>query len=563
MKPLDPRLLRHAAAARRQLCVAGAIGVAGAVLTVTQAFALADLVTRPLQASGAVRLRGPFIVLAAVLAARTVLAWAGEASAYRAASAVKSQLRRALFRRVLEVGPVRQDTGSDGDLATLATRGTDALDGYFSRFLPALITAVVTPPAVLTVLATQDPLSAVIVLVTLPLVPVFGFLLGSAAARRNREQWSTLTTLAGHFLDVVEGLTTLLVVRRATVQVAAIRRAADEHRRATMATLRLAFLSSAVLEFLTTICVALVAVAIGLRLLSGRMDLRTGLLVLILTPEVYWPLRQVAAQFHASGEGLAAAGRLTQILDTPAPAPARGAGLPVPDLTRASLRIEGLSVDYGRARPALATLDLRVTPGEHLGVAGPSGSGKSTLLAVLLGFATPSQGRVLIETADGVSGLIDLADLADLDLDAWRSQIAWVPQRPWFAARSIAENLRIARPDASDEELDQALRSADADRFVAALPGGTSFVLGEDGAPLSAGQRQRIALARAFLRDAALVLLDEPTAHLDPDSEQVVAGAVRRLARGRTVIAVAHRPALLADADRVIDLGLVTAGAVG
>ena len=552
MRPLDPRLLRHAAAARRHLYVAGAIGVAGALLTVTQAFVLADLVTRPSQTADAPRLRGAFTVLAAVVAARTVLAWAGEAAAHRAASAVKSQLRRALLRRILESGPTCPATGSDGDLATLATRGTDALDGYFSRFLPTLFAAALTPPAVLIVIAVQDPLSAVIVFVTLPLVPVFGFLLGSAAARRHREQWSTLTALAGHFLDVVEGLTTLLVFRRATTQAAAIRRAADEHRRATMATLRLAFLSSAVLEFLATICVALVAVAIGLRLLSGHLDLRTGLLVLILTPEVYGPLRQVAAQFHASGEGLAAAGRLTQILDTPAPA--RGGGLAVPDLTRAALRIEGLGVGYGRTRPALDVLDLRVSPGEYLGVAGPSGSGKSTLLAVLLGFTAPSQGRVLIETPEGT------LDLADLDPEAWRSQVAWVPQRPWFAARSIAENVRIARPDASDDDLARALRAADADRFVAALPGGDAFVLGEDGAPLSAGQRQRVALARAFLRDASLVLLDEPTAHLDPDSEQVVAAAVRRLARGRTVIAVAHRPALLADAERVIDLGFVAAG---
>lgn len=556
MRPLDPRLLHHAAAARRHSYVAGAIGVGGALLTITQTFAIADLVTRPLRTEGAARLGGPFAVLAAVVAARAVLAWAGEATAYRAASAVKSQLRRALLRRVLELGPASPRTGTDGDLATLATRGTDALDGYFARFLPALIAAVITPFAVMTVIAVQDPLSLVIIFVTLPLVPVFGYLLGSAAARRNREQWSTLTTLAGHFLDVVEGLTTLVVFRRATHQAAAIRRAADEHRRATLATLRLAFLSSAVLEFLATICVALVAVSIGLRLLSGQLDLRTGLIVLILTPEVYGPLRQVAAQFHASGEGLAAAGGLTQILDTPVPERAKGAGLRVPDLTRAALRIEGLSVDHGRARPALAALDLCVEPGEHLGVAGPSGSGKSTLLAVLLKFAAPSSGRILIEGPDGV------CDLADLDPDAWRTRIAWVPQCPWFAARSIAENVRIARPDASDEDLARALRSADAEGFVAALPGGAAYVIGEDGAPLSAGQKQRIALARAFLRDASLVLLDEPTAHLDAESERVIAATVRRLARGRTVIAVAHRPALLADADRVIDLGLVAAGAI-
>lgn len=549
MKSVDPRLLRYAAATRRHLALAGLIGAVDAALLVIQAFAITGLVVRTLRGTDAAGLRGPALVLGLVVLGRAALAWAGQVAAHAAAATVKSQLRRALLTHIVRLGPSWLATQTVGDLATLATRGTDALDGYFAKYLPALITAAVVPISVTAVILTRDPLSGAIVLATLPLVPLFGILVGMTAQRRARRQWRALAALGGHFLDVVEGLTTLLVFRRAHAQADTIRRVADDNRRATMGTLRLAFLSSAILEFLATICVALVAVSIGLRLVAGRMDLSTGLLVLLLAPDAYWPLRQVGAQFHASGEGLAAAEQLFTVLETPARAATMPAARrPVPDLARSEIRLEGLAVTYFRGDAALAPLDLRVRPGEYVGVAGPSGSGKSTLLAVLLGFASPSAGRLLVDGPDGT------CDLAEIDADAWRAQVAWVPQCPWYAARSIADNVRLARPDAGDAEVEDALRLANATEFVAALPAGVSTVLGEGGAPLSAGQRQRLALARAFLRDARLVLLDEATAHLDPESERAVADAVRRLARDRTVIAVAHRPALLADADRVIHL---------
>ena len=348
---------------------------------------------------------------------------------------------------------------------------------------------------------------------------------------------------------MVEGLPTLLVFRRATAQVEAIRRVSEDNRRATLSTLRLAFLSSAVLEFVATISVAVVAVATGLRLLGGSLDLRTGLVVLVLAPEAYWPLRQVGAQFHASADGLAAAEQIFAVLETP-PAETRVGGRRGRcDLSRSMLRVEAVSVTYDRSRPALTALDLTIRAGEYVGVTGPSGCGKSTLLNVLLGFVPPSSGRVLVEGPHGT------ADLADLDPDDWLRQLSWVPQQPWLAAASISDNVRLARPGADDAAVARALDLAHAGAFVAALPQGPATVLGARGAGLSAGQRQRIALARAFLRDAPLVLLDEPTAHLDPASEAAVADAMQRLAAGRTVIAVAHRPALLAGADRIVRLG--------
>jgi thiol reductant ABC exporter CydD subunit len=547
VRPLDRRLLSSARSARGHLVAAGAVTTLAALLVLAQAFVVAELVVRPFQQGADVAaLRAPLLVLAGVVLGRALLAWAAEVSAHRISAEVKYSLRQRLLEHVARLGPAWLSGKATGEIATLATRGTDALDAYFARYLPAAISAAVVPPVVVAVVLSQDLLAGLIILATLPLVPVFAILVGTSTQRRARSRWRTLSTLGAHFLDVVEGLPTLLVFRRARAQVETIRRVTEEYRRATMATLRVAFLSSAVLEFVATISVALVAVSTGLRLVGGTVDLRTGLVVIVLAPEAYWPLRQLAVHFHDSADGLAAAERVFAILDTPvAPRGSTPVGVRC-DLTRSSIRVEALTVTYGRSSPALAALDLTVAPGEYLGIAGPSGCGKSTLLGVLLGFVQPSSGRVLLGGTGGTT------DLTRVDPDDWRAQISWVPQRPWLAATSVDDNVRMARPDADDAAVATALHLAHATGFVEALPRGGSTVLGEGGAGLSAGERQRIALARAFLRDAPLVLLDEPTAHLDPVSEAAVAAAVRRLARDRTVVAVAHRPALLADADRVV-----------
>ncbi len=535
MKPLDPRLLTYARSARTYLACSVLLGTATAGLIIAQATLLAGLIAHAF--AGGTYARTPMLLLLAVVAARALVAWLQEVTAHRSSASVKAQLRGRLLEHALRLGPAWLTGERTGELATLATRGIDALDGYFSRYLPQLVLAVIVPAAVSARILFGDWPSALTIALTLPLIPVFAILVGLSTRRKTDRQWRALAQLAGHFLDAVAGLPTLKVFGRARAQARAIREVTDRHRRATMATLRVAFLSALVLELVSTLSVALVAVSVGLRLVDGHLGLRTALLVLILAPEAYLPLRQVGAQYHASAEGLAAAERVFAVLETPPP-PSACAGEPGP----ATIRLEGVTVRYeGRDAPALADFSLTVRPGEIVALTGPSGAGKSTVLAVLLGFARPDAGRVL-------------AGGAAYDPEAWRARIAWVPQRPYLFAGTLAANIRLGRTDATDEDVRHAARAAGALDFAEALPSGLDTVLGERGAGLSAGQRQRIALARAFLRDAPLLLLDEPTSNLDAESEAAVADAVRRLARGRTVVLVAHRPALAALADRVIRL---------
>ncbi|MGW0909231.1 thiol reductant ABC exporter subunit CydD [Streptomyces sp. NPDC002853] len=541
MKPIDPRLLRYARATRFFLAAVVALGVAGAGLVVAQAMLIAEIVVGAFQKGLALDdLRTPIILLVVVAAGRAFVAWLTELAAHRASAAVKSELRGRLLDRAGQLGPGWLSGQRTGSLVSLATRGVDALDDYFSRYLPQLGLAVVVPVAVLARIVTEDWVSAAIIVVTLPLIPIFMILIGMATQNRMDRQWRLLSRLSGHFLDVVAGLPTLKVFGRAKAQAESIRQITGEYRQATMRTLRIAFLSSFALELLATLSVALVAVTTGMRLVHGDMDLYVGLVILILAPEAYLPLRQVGAQYHAAAEGLSAAEEIFEVLEAPVRVAGKAAA------PSGTLSVEGVTVRYpGRSSDAVSGVSFAVEPGETVALVGPSGVGKSTLLDVVLGFVEPAEGRVRV-------GGVDLAEVAP---ELWRERIAWVPQRPHLYAGSIAENVRLARPDADDASVRDALESAGAWEFVSALPGGMETPLGEDGAGLSAGQRQRLALARAFLADRPVVLLDEPTAALDGETEAGVVEAVRRLAVGRTVLLVVHRPALLAVADRVVRLG--------
>lgn len=541
VKPIDPRLLRYARATRLFLVVVVGLGVVGAALVIAQAMLIAEVVVGAFQHGMPVtELRTPLLLLAAVALGRALVSWLTELAAHRASAAVKSELRGRLLERATALGPGWLSGQRTGSLVALATRGVDALDDYFSRYLPQLGLAVVVPVAVLARIVTEDWVSAAIIVGTLPLIPVFMVLIGWATRSQMDRQWRLLSQLSGHFLDVVAGLPTLKVFGRAKAQAESIKRITGEYRQATMRTLRIAFLSSFALELLATISVALVAVTIGMRLVHGEMDLYIGLVILVLAPEAYLPVRQVGAQFHAAAEGLAAAEEIFEVLETPVPMPGTGA---VP--SAGDIRFDGVTVRYpGRSYDAVSDVSLTVAPGETVALVGPSGVGKSTLLNVLLGFTEATAGGVRVGGAD----------LASLDLDEWRSRVAWVPQRPHLYAGSIAENVRLARPDADEAAVRRALTDAGALEFVDALPAGAETVLGEDGAGLSAGQRQRLALARAFLADRPVLLLDEPTASLDGETETEVVEAVRRLAVGRTVLLVVHRPALLGVADRVVRL---------
>jgi len=544
VRALDPRLLHYARATRTFLFISVALGCLSAALIVGQAWLIADTVSRAfIGGQDAGQLSTPLLILLLVVAARALVSWGSELAASRASARAKSQLRGALLERVPELAGAGMREQSSGELAVLATRGIDVLDGYFSLYLPQLFLAVIVPLVVITAVLLNDWVAAAIIAFAIPLIPIFMALVGMTTQERMDRQLRTLEQLAGHFLDVVAGLPTLKVFGRARAQAAAIRDITERYRRAAMSTLRITFLSSLILELVATVAVAMVAVAVGLRLMNAHLDLRTALFALVLAPEAFMPLRQLGANYHASAEGIAAAEQVFEVLE--APSPARGSRRSFPDPAVAGLEVQDLSVTYeGRADPALDGVSLRVAPGEVLALIGPSGCGKSTLLSVLLGLRAPDSG----------SARVGDVDISELDIDAWRESLAWVPQRPHLFKDTIAENVRLGRHDASEEELWAALDSAGLREMVAALPDGLQTVLGDRGAGLSAGERQRVALARAFLRDAPLLLLDEPTANLDSRTEREVIKAIRRLAQGRTVVLVAHRPALISLADRVLAL---------
>jgi thiol reductant ABC exporter CydD subunit len=536
--------MKFARTTRTYLIVTVLLGGVTALLLVAQAWLLADAIAGAFVDHRSLgQLRVPLLLLLLTVVARAAISWGSERAAARASARAKSELRCAFLERVATVDRAQPDDEHTGAITMLATRGIDALDGYFARYLPQLFLAVIVPLTVLAVVVGLDWISASIIAVTLPLVPLYMGLVGLTTRDRTESQIRTLQRLATRFLDAVAGLPTLKVFGRAKAQAKVIGEMTDRYRQTSMATLRLAFLSSLILELLATLSVALVAVAIGVRLVGGDLSLRTALFVLILAPEAYLPLRQLGANFHASAEGLRAAEQVFEVLERPVVRRAGVAAIPDPSLT--GISVSRVEVTYpGRHEPALRSFSLSIDPGEVVAIVGPSGCGKSTLLGVLLGLLSPDTGSVRIGHVD----------LADLDLDRWRSRLAWVPQRPHLFARSVSENIRLGAPDATRHDVERAVTDAGLDDVVARLPQGLETRLGERGAGLSAGERQRVAVARAFLRNAPLLLLDEPTANLDGATEEGILRTVRRLVVGRTVLLVAHRPALVEMADRVVPL---------
>jgi ATP-binding cassette subfamily C protein CydD len=544
MRALEPRLLRRARPARMLLAVDAAIGIAAAVLLLLQATLLARVVARAFDGAALGAVSPELLLLLLVFTGRAALAWGFEVAGRRAASSVLSELRLELVEQRLRTEPVASDGAASAEIASAAVQGVDGLEAYFARYLPQVVLACVVPLAVLAWVASVDVVSALVLLVTLPLVPVFMWLIGRYAEEQTRRRWQSLRLLSTHFLDVVRGLPTLRAFNRAAEQGAAVEDVSNRYRQATMATLRVSFLSGSVLELAATLGVALAAVTVGVRLVDGGIGLQAGLTVLVLAPELYQPLRQLGMQFHASADGLAVAERMLELLDAPPIVRTRGhAHAPSP--ARAPVRLEQVSFRYPeRSGLVLDALDLELRPGETVGLVGESGAGKSTVAALLLRLRQPTQGSVSVGDVD----------LGSCDAETWRRRIAWLPQRPTLFRGTVADNIRLGNSEAPDEAVRAAARLAGADTFASRLPKGYDTIVGDGGRPLSAGEVQRVALARAFLRDAPLVILDEPTANLDRESARLVGEAVERLQRGRTVLLITHRPEAARHADRIVRL---------
>lgn len=532
----------------RALPLAVAAGLLHGLLAVAVAWLLSGLLDAIVFRHADLAAIAPSLAGLALLAiARAGLAAGADAAAIDAAATARRHLFERLLRHLVALGPVRLADRPTGEIVTTLADATAAVEPWYRGWLPAAARVAVLPPAILVAVLPFDLLSAGVLALTLPLLPWFMILVGSKAEDASRRQWRGLTRLGGHLLDAVRGLPDLKIFGASRREIAVVRAMAERWRADAMAVLRLAFLSALVLEFFATVSIAVVAVTVGFRLMWGSLDFRPGLFVLLLAPEFYAPLRRLGAERHARMEAVAAAERLVDLLDRPGPS--RPEGTLHPAFGHAvSLRLEDVHVTYAGGRAALRGIDLTVAAGERVALVGPSGAGKSTLLALLLGFVEAERGRVFVDGVD----LADLAPAARADL------VAHVPQRAHLFDADVAGEVALGRPPPSGETRDaaiaRALEAAGAAAFVARLPEGTATRLGEKDGGLSGGEARRIALARAVYRPAPLVLLDEPTAHLDPATEADVARALDVLTAGRTAVLVAHRLATVRTADRVVVL---------
>ncbi len=488
----------------------------------------------------------PLVVLRAVL-----VGWRTRVS-FRASARVRSRVRLALLAHLAQLGPMYVRGQQGGALATSALDRVEALDGYFAHYLPQQVLAGLIPFVLVVTILPFSWVAAVILLVTGPLIPVFMVLVGKSAEAASQSQFQALARFGGHFLDQLQGLVTLKLFNRAATAAEAIEVTTDAYRRTTIKVLRIAFLSSTVLEFFASVSIALVAVYLGLSLL-GRLDfghystpltLGTALFILLLTPEFYQPLRLLGNHYHDRAQALGAAEAIQSLLALPLPERAGSVQvLPSPD--RIGLQFENVSLAYeGRAAPALDAVSFAIEPGQRIAVVGPSGAGKSSLFNLLLGFAAPSAGRIV------VNGL----DLAELDQETWLRHLAWLGQNPMLFHGSIRDNIRVGRIGASAEEIERVARQAQVWAFARELPAGLDTPVGERGLRLSGGQAQRVALARALLRDAPLLLLDEVTASLDGSSEQAILETLDDLSGRRTLLMLSHRLTGLDRADRILVL---------
>lgn len=547
---VNKRLLGQTQPVRRHLALLIGLGLLAGGLLVAQAYLLSQVISRVfLNEQGLHDVQTLLLVLLLVALLRAGLTWSSEVVAQQVAGRIKNELRERLTTHLLALGPSYTRHERSGELAATTVEGIEALDVYFGQYLPQLALAALVPLIILLFVFPLDLLTGLVLLLTAPLIPVFMVLIGRQAEAMTQRQWTELSRMSAHFLDVLQGLPTLKMLNRSRDQLEIIARISERFGQTTLGVLRVAFLSALVLELIATLSTAVVAVEVGLRLLYGRLVFEQAFFVLILAPEFYSPLRSLSARFHTAMSGASAARRMFEVLDTPLPNPASVASSclassPLHSLA-SPLAIYFNKVSYtyeGGGHPALDNLSFHLAPGQKIALVGLSGAGKSTVAHLLLRFAEPDRGAIT------VNGL----PLAGFDPAAWRTQVAWVPQNPYLFHASVADNIRLARPEAGLDQVERAAHQACAAAFIEALPQGYDTIIGERGARLSSGQAQRVALARAFLQDAPLIILDEATAHLDSEHEACLQEALAQLLLGRTALIIAHRLNTVVQADRIV-----------
>lgn len=537
---IDMGLVRQARRHWLPLASTVVCGILATVATIAQAASLSRVIHRVfLERAGLAETQGGLAIFVLASLARVIFTWLQQSAASQLSYAIKSRLRNQLSQHLFQVGPAQVQNERTGELSATLLAGVDALDAYFSQYLPQLLFATLIPITILVFVFPIDLISGLVLLLTAPLIPLFMVLIGHAAEALTRRQWQTLSRLSAHFLDVLQGLTVLKLFNRSRDQIKTIMTMSQNFRHATMNVLRVAFLSALVLELIATISTAIIAVEIGLRLLYNRMQLVDALFVLILAPEFYLSLRQLASRFHAGMEGVASAQRLFQLLAVPAAPIALKRS---PHLQNSTIRFDAVSYAYeSGSRPALQDVTLEISPGQKVALIGPSGSGKTTLTRLLLGFIAAQEGKITIGDQD----------LKTLNREDWWRQIGWVPQQPTLFHASVRENIALGRDQATDSEIIEAARLANIHDFIVALPEGYHTMVGEKGARLSGGQVQRIALARAFIKNAPLLILDEPIAQVDPGLSALLHDSIEKLLKNRTAIIIAHQLHTVVNASRI------------
>jgi ATP-binding cassette, subfamily C, bacterial CydD len=519
-----------------------ALGSLGGLLVIAQAWCLAHIVNAVIFSQQT--LHDVQIWLAGILIIillRVMVSYATERVAFLASAVIKQNIRESLLKKLQQLGPAYLSAERSGEISTTLTNGVEALENYYARYLPAMSLALWIPLSILVFVFPVDWKSGLVMILTAPLIPFFMILIGKGAEKLNQHQWKQLARLGGHFLDVIQGLVTLKLFNASKRESKVVERISEEYRDATMKVLRVAFLSSLALEFFATVSIAIVAVLIGFRLLFVEMGFESGFFILLLAPEFYLPLRALGTHYHGRMEAIASSERIIEILQTPV----AGAEDRSIQLNEQSIGICLRNVSFNYAeRPALKEVSFEIEAGTHVAIVGPSGSGKTTLVNLLLGFLQVEQGQILINEQN----------LDRIQLESWRRNIAWIPQRPRMFSASIRSNITLGLNEVSDDLVFQALEQAHAMEFVEKLEQGINTLVGEGGHGLSGGQIQRLALARAFIRNPAVIILDEPTAHLDKRSEELVQKAIHQYAKGRTMISVAHRLSTIEQADQIIVL---------